>query len=30
MPRNNAGFDIRVGQAGAADWYYEVKGTQGV
>jgi hypothetical protein len=28
MPRNNPGFDIRVGQAGAEDWYYEVKGTQ--
>jgi hypothetical protein len=28
MPRNNPGFDIRVGPAGAEDWYYEVKGTQ--
>jgi hypothetical protein len=28
MPRNNPGFDIRVGLAGAEDWYYEVKGTQ--
>jgi hypothetical protein len=28
MPRNNPGFDIRVGPAGAENWYYEVKGTQ--